>query len=109
MIKRQRGSSATVRIRGWFTGAALQRADALGNDGLEGVMPIYRLFEEHAFQPEHCQAMGIAFERVLAELGLSNRSDPLCELVARKVVELGQQGIDDPQQLRQLALTAIGK
>jgi hypothetical protein len=77
------------------------------NHKSEKLMPIYRLLRGKAFDPEHCQAMGIAFEGVLSELRLNNRNDPLCELVAMKVIELGQQGVHDPKQLHDLTLTAI--
>ena len=59
-----------------------------------------------AVHPSGC-CEGIAFEGVLAELGLTNRGDPLCELVAAKVIELGQQGVHDSKQLHELALAAI--
>lgn len=71
-------------------------------------MPIYRLFETNAFEPEHCQAMGLAFERVLQELNLiDRRDDPLCTIVAEKIIELGQQGVRDPQELQDMALKSI--
>jgi hypothetical protein len=70
-------------------------------------MPIYRLFQGKAFEPEHCAAMGLAFEAVLAELGLACRSDPLCELVARKVIQLGERGVKDCDLLQELALAEI--
>jgi hypothetical protein len=35
--------------------------------------------------------MGKAFEETLAILGLVDRADPLVELVAKKVIEIGQQ------------------
>jgi hypothetical protein len=66
-------------------------------------MPIHRLPKYNAFEPEHCRAMGIAFEGVLTELGLVDRDDPLSELVAVKIIELAQQGVHDPNQLRHLA------
>ena len=66
-------------------------------------MPIYRLFEGQAFEPEHCEAMAVAFETVLKQLGLKDRTDPVCEMVAKKIIELGQQGVRDSGEL--IALT----
>jgi hypothetical protein len=54
-------------------------------------MPIYRLLEREAFQPEHVKAMAAAFERALVRLGLNNREDPLCNLVAEKIIELASK------------------
>jgi hypothetical protein len=42
-------------------------------------MPIYRLLQNSAFEPEHIQAMEQAFEETLAQLGLVDRADPLVE------------------------------
>ena len=70
-------------------------------------MIIDGLLKGGAFEPEHCQAMELAFEGVLAELGLANRDDQLCERVAMKIIQLGQQGLHDPEQLRKLTLTAL--
>jgi len=43
--------------------------------------------------------MGEAFEDALVRLGLANRTDPLAEQVAKKVIELGQQGERDPKRI----------
>jgi len=67
-------------------------------------LPIYRLLQGQAFEPEHCQAMGEAFEQALAKLGLKDRSDPLCDMVAKKIIELGQQGERDVSRIRDLAV-----
>ena len=48
-------------------------------------MPIYRLLEAQAFEPEDCQAMALAYEKLLQEFDLSDRTDPFCEMVALKV------------------------
>ena len=48
-----------------------------------------------------------AFENVLQELGLTDRSDPLCDLVAHKIIQVGQKGERDPERLRDLVLAMI--
>lgn len=71
-------------------------------------MPIYKLLQDAAFDPERCHAMGIAYEALLRELGLTNRrGDPLCEIVAKRVIELGNSGVSDPQRLHDETLAAI--
>src|SRR4051812_6330849 len=70
-------------------------------------MPIYRLLETGAFQPEHVKAMVAAFESALVRLGLNDREDPFCDLVARKVVELGQQGEREPGRLCDATVKAL--
>lgn len=75
---------------------------------LEGAgAAIYRLLQNSGFQPEHAEAMGQAFEHTLATLGLKDRADPLVELIAKKIIEIGQQGERDPQRMRDLAIKAF--
>ena len=70
-------------------------------------MPIYRLFQNGAFQPEHVQAMGSAFEDVLKALKLVDRTDPLTDTIAKKIIELGQRGEHDPARLRDQTLAEL--
>jgi hypothetical protein len=66
------------------------------------------MFKDEGFSPEHCEAMAAAFEALLQELSLNDREDPLCELIAKKIIELGQQGVRNPQLLRQFAMRDLG-
>ncbi len=72
-------------------------------------MPIYRLLEGEAFQPEDVAIMGNVFEDVLKELGLVDRDDPVTTLIAKKVIEIAQAGERDPARLKQLTLQAFGR
>jgi hypothetical protein len=40
--------------------------------------------------------------------GLKDRAGPLCEELAKKIIELGQQGVRNPQLLRQFAIKDFG-
>jgi len=51
--------------------------------------------------------MGQAFEETITRLGLVNRDDPIVELVAKKIIELGLQGERDSVKLREQALMAF--
>ena len=70
-------------------------------------MPIYRLLEPGAFDPEHVATLVIVFDDVLAALGLVDRTDPVATLVAQKVIELARAGVRDPIRLKQLTLEAF--
>ena len=70
-------------------------------------MPLYRLLENSAFTPEMIAVMSVAFEDVCKSLGLAERTDPLRDLVARKVIECAQTGVRDPVQLRDKVLQEI--
>jgi hypothetical protein len=65
-------------------------------------MPIYRLLQNSGFEPEHVSAMADAFEQTLPKLGLIDRADPLVDLVAQKVIEIGQQGERDAARIRDM-------
>jgi hypothetical protein len=53
--------------------------------------------------------MGSVFEDVLQTLGLVDRTDPLVDVVAKKIIELAQTGVRDPARLKQLVLDAFKK
>jgi DNA-directed RNA polymerase subunit H (RpoH/RPB5) len=62
-------------------------------------MPIDRIVKEAAFDPEEVQAIVAAYEAALAKLGLKDRSDPVAEMVAKKIVEIARDGERDPERL----------
>ncbi len=70
-------------------------------------MPLHRLLENSAFEPEHVEAMSTAFEDICRELGLAQRDDPLRELVARQVIEFARRSERDPTKLRSQVMAAI--
>jgi hypothetical protein len=73
-------------------------------------VPIYRLLESEAFEPEDVALMCNVFEDLLQTLGLglADREDPVATLVAQKVIELAQTGVRDPIRLKRLTLEAFG-
>jgi hypothetical protein len=72
-------------------------------------MPIRRLLERHVFPPELVITLGEVFEDVLKTLSLSNREDPVTELVAKKVIELAQGGEHNPVRLKALTVQAFAQ
>ena len=70
-------------------------------------MPIYRLLQNHAFGPDEINVLTTAFEEALRTLRLVDRSDPATEMVARKIIELAQQGERDPARLRERAVKSL--
>ena len=62
-------------------------------------MPITPFLQGQAFQPEVTRAMGIAFDSACRSLRLSDKTDLATEVVARKIIELAQKGMTDPEQL----------
>src|SRR5690349_3528209 len=52
-------------------------------------MAIYRMIRESVFEPEAIERMTAAYEHALR---LTDRQDPLTELVARKIIRAGRKG-----------------
>ena len=62
-------------------------------------MPINRLLKDSKLEPERVQALTRAFNLALQSLGLVDRNDPICDLVAREIIKYGTDEIRDPQQI----------
>ena len=58
-------------------------------------MPINRLLKDKR-TPEEIELLNEAFNHALNLLGVVDRNDPLCDMVAREVVEVGTTGISEP-------------
>jgi hypothetical protein len=71
-------------------------------------MPIQRILQNSPLPPEDIRILVAAHEKTLKALGLKDRNDPITELVAKKVIEIGQTGIRDPQQISLRALEQLG-
>jgi hypothetical protein len=70
-------------------------------------MSIAHLLHSHAFSPEDIIVISAAFEDSLRTLGLTDRTDPATDIVAKKVLELARQGERDPVQLRERVVQAL--
>jgi hypothetical protein len=71
-------------------------------------MPINRLFREGKSSPEEVERLNQAFTFTLRSLSLVDRDDPICEIVARKVIEIYAAGTHDPQEIAKLATKQLG-
>ena len=72
-------------------------------------MAIHRIRENLPLGPEDIGRLVAAYEETLRALGLTDRNDPVTELVARKVLETWQTGIRDPAQLSKQATRDLGR
>ena len=57
--------------------------------------------------PEDIGRLAAAYEATLKMLELADRSDPLTQLVASKIIEIGQTGVRDPLQISAIAVRAF--
>jgi hypothetical protein len=67
-------------------------------------MAIYRILQNSPLSPEDINRLTAAYEATLKALDLTDRSDPITELVARKI---GQTAVRDPLQISRLAVTDL--
>jgi hypothetical protein len=67
-------------------------------------MPITPFLAGQAFEPDTLRNMSAAFEAVCERLGLAHRHDPATELVAKTIVKLAQQGVQDRETLLKTTL-----
>ena len=70
-------------------------------------MPIKELLKQQSFGPDEIKVLTTAFEEALRELRLVDRTDPATQLVAKRIIELAQQGERDPFRLREGAVKGI--
>jgi len=67
-------------------------------------MPIRKYMSGATFGPETISNMTTAFERIRKILKLEDPGDPLVEVIAKKVISLGSQGIFDPKEIERLVI-----
>ena len=71
-------------------------------------MAIYRLIASGTFDPDVIEVMIAAYERALSELSLTDRNDPLTELIAKSIINVTAVGERDPEKIKERALHALG-
>jgi hypothetical protein len=70
-------------------------------------MPITRLLQNSNLGPAEQEILNLAFIRALRLLHLVDRNDPVCEIVARKVIEIGATGAGDPVVISEIAVRKL--
>jgi hypothetical protein len=78
------------------------------------MLPINRLLQKSKLDPAEQEILNQAYIRALCLLHLKDRGDPICEIVARKIIEVGACGAGDPLAIseitaRKLALSCAGE
>jgi hypothetical protein len=67
-------------------------------------MAIHQYLKNISLNADEAECLVEAFAITLKSLRLSNRDDPITEMVARKVFEVSKIGVRDPIQLSKLVL-----
>jgi hypothetical protein len=72
-------------------------------------MPIRRFSKDRALESDEAEILNQAFSLTLRALHLVDRGDdPLAELVAKKIIEIGATGVRDPQEISTQAVKQLG-
>jgi hypothetical protein len=71
-------------------------------------MPI-RQFIKVEMESAEIKRLNIAYAKALRMLDLVDRSDPITELVAKKVIEVGTSGVTDPQEIADTVVSHFRK
>ncbi len=71
-------------------------------------MPINRLLVESKSTSQNIKRLNEAFDLTLRGLHLVDRNDPVCELVARRIIEIGADVTRDAKQIAALAVKQLG-
>ena len=71
-------------------------------------MTIRRLLKDRKLAPEETQRLNLAYKRTLRLLHLVDRNDPITEMVAKKIIEIGIRGVRDPTEICKVAVKQFG-
>ena len=76
--------------------------------GLLGcAVAIYRLLQNAVFGPEDVQRVALAYELTLKVLKLTDRNDPMTEMVANHIIEIAHTGEMNPERICAQAIVRI--
>jgi hypothetical protein len=70
-------------------------------------MTIRRLIQNLAFNQEDIERLAAAYEEALQALHISDRDDPINEVIAQRIIEGARAGVRDPKALCKMAVKDI--
>jgi hypothetical protein len=71
-------------------------------------MPIRRYITVE-MEPAEIKRLNSAYTKALRMLELVDRRDPVTEMVAKKVIDVGTTGVTDPQEIAELVVSHFRK
>ena len=70
-------------------------------------MPISRFLVDSNFTPEEQRLLESAFSVALRKLDLVDRGDPICAIVAQKIIEIAEVGVTGPEEIAELTVNQL--
>ena len=68
----------------------------------------HKLIATAPFGADEIKVMKLAYEAALSELGVTNRDDPIADLLAKVVVNITSSGEHNPRAVTERALIVLG-
>jgi hypothetical protein len=72
-------------------------------------MPINRMLMNSTLAPEQRHVLSLAFDSTLRRLNLVARNDPICEIVAGKIIEIWDRGATNAVAITELAVRELAQ
>ncbi len=70
-------------------------------------MTIRRLLEDNKLAGQEIEALNRAYRDVMRSLHLVDRNDPIAEIVAKTVIEIGATGVREPSEISKIAIKRL--
>jgi hypothetical protein len=67
-------------------------------------MTLHRLIQNLAFNQDDVERLAAAYEEALLALHISDRDDPINQVIAQRIIEGARAGVCDPNTLCQMAI-----
>ena len=67
-------------------------------------MPIHSLIQNLSFNQEDIERLAKAYEDALQALHISDRDDPINQIIAQRIIEGARTGVRDPGDLCKMAI-----
>ena len=67
-------------------------------------MTIHRLIQNLSFNQDDIDRLSAAYEDALRALHISDRDDPVNQIVAQRIIEGARAGVRDPRELCRMAI-----
>ena len=61
-------------------------------------MPIHRLIQNLSFNQDDIDRLSAAYEDALRALHISDRDDPVNQVIAQRIIEGARTGVRDPRE-----------
>jgi hypothetical protein len=71
-------------------------------------MTIHRMLQNVPLGPERIAELVEAYQMTLKRLNLVERDDSMTQMIAKKIIDVGQTGVRDTKDISQLAIKHLG-